>query len=110
MKNGRLGVFHWPGWLWLGGKRSRDYLPARSTLNAQSTRHGARPGPKLAPGVLYTRPPYMPRSREGDERSVAREEMRGHVQKKVHFIHTSIVYKGGFAAAGRRPPWLRACP
>ena len=38
-----------PGWLWLHGKRSRDYLPVFATLNAQSKRHGARLGPKLAP-------------------------------------------------------------
>ena len=34
---------------YLGGKRSRDYLPDRAALNAQSTHHGARPGPKLVP-------------------------------------------------------------
>ena len=34
--------------LWLGGKRSRGYLPDFATLNFQSTHHGARPGPTLA--------------------------------------------------------------
>ena len=33
----------------LRGKQPRDYLPDFATLNAQSTRRGARPGPKLAP-------------------------------------------------------------
>ena len=31
------------------GQRSRDYLPDRAALNAQSARHGARPGLTLAP-------------------------------------------------------------
>ena len=37
---------HCPSRLWLGGKRFREYMSARATLNAQSTRHGARPGEK----------------------------------------------------------------
>ena len=41
--------FHRPAWLWLGGNRSRDCVPARATLTAQSTRHRARPGAKLEP-------------------------------------------------------------
>ena len=49
MIHGGLHGLHGPGWLWLGGKRSRDYLPVFATLNAQSTHHGARPRPKLAP-------------------------------------------------------------
>ena len=52
------GVSHDPRWQSLGGKRSRDYLPGRTTLNAQSTRHGARPGPTLAPRC--TRAPAYP--------------------------------------------------
>ena len=56
-------VFHCLAGLWLSGKR--DYLPVRATVNAQSARHGARPGPKLAPSVQAAplRAP-QPRARE----------------------------------------------
>ena len=47
-----MWVFRFLARLWLGGKRSRDYLPLLRVLIATlSARHGARPGPKLAPSV-----------------------------------------------------------
>ena len=73
-KKWQFGGFHGLGCLWLGGTRSRDYLPARATLNVQSTRHGARPGPTLAPTVVYTRPPCVPRCRGREERPAAGRE------------------------------------
>ena len=67
--------FHSPAWLWLGGKRSREKEPARATSNAQSTRHGARPGPKKM-RLVYTRPPCVSCSREHEKRPAAgREEL-----------------------------------
>ena len=74
--------FYGPAWLWLGGKRSRENEPARATLNAQSTRHGARPGPKVAPSARAS--PLrasQPRARE----------VLANVQNKVHFIHEHIL-------------------
>ena len=69
-----LWVFHEPAWLWLVGKRSRDYLPGRATLSAHRTRHGARPGPTLC-AVVYPRPPCVPRRREREKRSSAEGEI-----------------------------------
>ena len=54
--------FNCPARLWLEGKRSRDYLPVRATLNAHSARHGARPGPKVAPSV-HADPLHAPQQR-----------------------------------------------
>ena len=81
-------------WAWLAlarRKRSRDCLPAGATLNAQSTtRHEARPGPKLAPSV-HAGPLRAPQSR-------AREQTRGRkrsawpCEKHVHFILESGSY------------------
>ena len=45
----KMWVFHCLARLSLGGKQPRDYLADFAALNAQSTRHGTRPGPKLAP-------------------------------------------------------------
>ena len=47
-------------------KAARDYLPDLSILNAQSTRHGARPGSKLASRVQARplRAAPQPRARE----------------------------------------------
>lgn len=51
MRSFLYGGLNGPDSLWLGGKRPRDDVPARVSLNAQSTRHGARLGPALAPQV-----------------------------------------------------------
>lgn len=55
-----------PAWLRLGGQRSRDYLPARATLNAQGTRDVARLTLTFY-AVVCARPPLLapqpPRSR-----------------------------------------------
>ena len=40
---------HGPGWLYVLGMPPRGYLPIFATLNPQSTCHGPRPGPTLAP-------------------------------------------------------------
>ena len=51
---------HRPGRLGLGGTRSRQKEPARATLDAQSTRHGVRPGPKSAPQCTGGAPACAP--------------------------------------------------
>ena len=80
-----------------GGKRSRDFLPDRATLNAQSARHGARPGPRTC-AVVYRRPPCVPRSREREKRPA----VHANVQKSsfwfipgliyVQYMYTRIIY------------------
>ena len=40
---------HAPGWLYVLEMPPRGYLPVLATLNPQSTCHGPRPGPTLAP-------------------------------------------------------------
>ena len=79
--------FDVPGWLYFGGKRSSDYLPDRTALNAQSTRHGARPGPKHAPSV-YAPPLRAPQPR-------AREKTRGRRRKagrRVNVCTKVLIY------------------
>ena len=57
-------IFHCPARLWLGGKRSRDFLPDRATSNAESARHGARPVPNLRQ-VCRRPPPARPAADSG---------------------------------------------
>ena len=94
--------FHCPAWLGFGGKQSRDYPPARATLNAQSMRHGARPGPKLVPwrtrGPLRAPPPR------------AREKTRGQngamCKKKTLSTYTYSTHMGPRASkqpSGKKP-------
>ena len=80
----RFRGLHGPGWLWMVGKRSHGYLPDFATLNGQSTRHGARPGPTLAP--WYTGgSPACPAAESARRRPAAgREEF--YIPEKVHFI------------------------
>ena len=81
-------VFYHPGWLWRRGTRSRDYLPARATLNAQSTRHGARPGPELAPSV-HAAPVRAPQPR-GKASGRTRNGLQ--CAKKWHLVLVRIDY------------------
>ena len=67
--------------LYLDGKQPRDNLPDFAALNAQSTRHAARPGPKTC-AVVYRRPPRVPLSREREKRHADAGEMRANVFKK----------------------------
>ena len=76
---------HRPGWLWVVGNRSRVYLAVFATSNPQSTCHGPRPGPTLAPqcsrGLL--RAP-QPRARE---QTRGRKSKKCRRAKKVNFVH-----------------------
>ena len=96
------GVSHDPRWQSLGGKRSRDYLPGRTTLNAQSTRHGARPGPTLAPRC--TREPLrtpQPRARE-TTRGLPSRACK--CAKTVRLVHTQYVEcRGGEESSSALP-------
>ena len=75
------------------------YLPARATLNAQSTRHGARPGPTLAPWCTG-RGPRMPRSREREEKPAGEGEKLGHPPKRcTRVFHTDILVHEHTASA-----------
>ena len=51
-------------------KAIRNYLPDLTTLDAQSTYHGARPGPTLAPWCTGGSP-FVPYSRERENRPAA---------------------------------------
>ena len=74
-------------WLWLDGKRSRDYLPAFATLNAPSTSHGARPGPKLAPSVPGG-PPACPAAESARKDSRSEQKRYPMCEKKlIWYIH-----------------------
>ena len=65
-----LRGFHEPDRRWLIGKRSRGYLLDFATLNAQSTRHGARLGPTIAPWCTGGPPACPPaKSARKDPRS-----------------------------------------
>ena len=72
----------------LRGKQPRDYLPDFATLNAQSTRHRARPGPKAC-AVVYRRAPCVPRSRERQKRPTGAGAKRANVQNKTHWYMPS---------------------
>ena len=56
------------------------YLPDRATMNAESARHGARPGPKRAPCVQAA-PLRAPQPRAGGQ-TLGRKKKVAHVQKK----------------------------
>ena len=63
---------------------------ATQVLNAQSTRHGARPGPTLAPWCTGGAP-CVPRSREREKRPTARREKLCIPEKKtILYILRSI--------------------
>ena len=82
-KQAEMRVFHCLARLWLGGKRSRDYLPVRATSTTQTARHRARPEPKLAPGVK-TGPLRVPQPRaRGTTRG--RKRKGGPCAKKSEF-------------------------
>ena len=56
---------HGSGWLYVLGMPPRGYFPDFATLKPQSTRHGARPRPKLAPWFeACSLPAPQPRARE----------------------------------------------
>ena len=77
---------HCLAWIWLRGKRPRDYLPARVTLNAHSTR-ATEPG----------RSPSL--RREGEEKPAARREKRANVPKKCisyKYIRSAYIYTHDF--------------
>ena len=72
--------FDCPTWCWLSGKRFRDCLPARATLNPE---HAPRsPAATHTCAVVYTQARCVPRGREREKRPAAGREMNGHVQKK----------------------------
>ena len=91
----KTGIMGFP-WSWVArrrGTQSREKEPARVALDAQSTRHGGRTGPKLKRSV-YAGPlrAPQPRAREntGDRKRKARQ-----CAKKVHFIHRVHIYQQG---------------
>ena len=60
----------------------------RATLNAQGTRHGARPGPSVR--LVYTLLPCVLRNREREEIPTATKEIDAHVQKKMHLVYMHL--------------------
>ena len=58
----------------------------RATLNAKRKGHGAQPGPKLAPYVVYTVAPCVPRSREREKKPATAS---GKVTNAHIYIHTA---------------------
>ena len=93
-----MWVCHCLARLYLRGIRPRDYMPDFAALNAQSTSHGARPGPKLAPVVRagLLRAP-VPRAREKPR---GRKRNKTPTCKKKHIlIHK--VRQGSPSGCGR---------
>ncbi|CAM9856851.1 unnamed protein product [Laminaria digitata] len=88
MKKQSLQVLHAPGWPWEVGMPSLDHLSGFTTLNAQSTRYGARPGPKLEPCVHAA--PRVPRGREHEKSPTAGRVKNADVRKK--FIWYIVMY------------------
>ena len=102
-KNDKPGGIHGPGWLWLGGKRSREYLPVFATSNTQSTRHVARSGPKThAYLIVYTRVHCVPRRRERKKVGSRAEKQRGcrRATKRARYVHTYLVHIKPYTPAG----------
>ena len=105
--------FPWPCLARRIGKRSRDYLPARSTVNVQSTRHGSRPGAKVAPRSVHAAPlrAVQPRARG---RLTAGREKHGHVQKvciwRIYILLCTNVYIFlEHLHSFLRRPWVFSC-
>ena len=106
--------------------------PARGTLlNVQSTRHGARPEPKLARYLFSTRVPCVLHSREGEKSPAAGREKVSNVPKEsisdiylirsiYIYVHTSSAVVAVFALNlsfstqrhryTQSPPWLFVLP
>ena len=80
-----LWVLYEPAWLWLVEKQSRGFFPDFATSNAQSTRHGPRPGPKLE-SCVHAPPLRAPRPRARKRPAAGREKL-GDAQKKDIFVH-----------------------
>ena len=82
---------HGPGWLYdLAGKQSHDYLPDFATLNAQNTRHGARPGPKLAARCTGG-PPACPAAESARKDSRPEEQTFYSAKKSISYIYLYLV-------------------
>ena len=98
--------FHQPDWRWLVGRRYRGCSPDLATLNAQSTHHGPRPGPKLEPCAHAG--PCVPRSREQKKRSAAGREKLDDVHEK--FVSYRVRYWVYCQYAGAVPiySWYRS--
>ena len=85
MKKPSYGFSIAPARLYVLGMPPRGYFPDFATLIPQSTRHGARPGPKLAPWFqACSLPAPQPRPRE---KTRGAEEQEMHMSKKSSF-HT----------------------
>ena len=63
-------------------KATPHYLPDFATLSAQSTRHGARPGPKLAPSVQVR--PLLARQPRAREAAHGRRRKAWKCRKETH--------------------------
>ena len=72
---------HGPGWLYALGIPPRGYFPDFAALNPQSTRHGARPGPKLAPWIEACSCPAT----ESARKDTGAEEQKMPMSKKSSF-------------------------
>ena len=93
-----FGGLHGPGLLYLVGKRSRGYLPDCATLNTQSKRHGARPGPTLAPWCTGGSPAYpAAKSARKDPRP---EEKKFCIPQKKQFYTRYMVVQGSPSGCG----------
>ena len=85
-KKTQIWDFHCPARLGRGEMKSRDYLRDRVTLNAQSTRHGARPGPKLTPSVHAASLRASWTIARGKTRGRKRKGLR-HKKKCIWYVH-----------------------
>ena len=72
------------------GNGSRGYLPLFAKLKPQSTCHGPRPGPTLAPQCSRG-PPACPATESTRKDPRAEEHKHADVQK-VNFVHSHMIY------------------
>ena len=84
-----MWVFHCLAQFSLRGKQPRDFLRDFATLNAQSTLHGARPGPKHAPWC--TGEPSACPAAESARKTRTLEKSVQMSQKKKHIVHSSDI-------------------
>ena len=77
-----------PGCLHMLGMPPRGYLTVFATLNPQSTCHGPRPGPTLAPWCSGG-PPACPAAESTSKEPRPQEKKNVGVQKKTH-VYSSI--------------------
>ena len=82
---GDMWSFHFLARLCLGGKRIRDHLPVRATLNVHSANHGARPWPKLAPECTGG-PPALPSAQPRARGKARGRKIKVADVEKVHWV------------------------